>query len=236
MNDRDVRRYERATRVQTFGIQNAADFAAGAKAKTHFDKLDDLLAAVDQAKAGQTPSRVSKATLLDALLLDLKNISRTARSIELTQSGFAAPYRIPDNPAEVALTSHADALLARLEDDAGDSATVTALKTALRAKFIACEMSPDFVADLRADRKAITEANQFNQSEVQDGAGNTELIGELLTQINTEIVQLDAIMYNKYTRQPDKLRAWQSASHLERAPQRAKKPTPPPTPPAPTPT
>lgn len=38
------------------------------------------------------------------------------------------------------------------------------------------------------------------------------------------------VMYNKYTRQPEKLRAWQSASHVERVPQREKKPTPAPTP------
>jgi hypothetical protein len=31
-------------------------------------------------------------------------------------------------------------------------------------------------------------------------------------------------MHNKYTRVPDKLRAWKSASHVERAPQREKKP------------
>lgn len=35
-------------------------------------------------------------------------------------------------------------------------------------------------------------------------------------------------MYNKYTRQPEKLRAWQCASYVERAPQREKKPAPPP--------
>ena len=34
-------------------------------------------------------------------------------------------------------------------------------------------------------------------------------------------------MHNKYARNPDKLRAWDSASHIERAPQRAKKPAPP---------
>jgi len=37
-------------------------------------------------------------------------------------------------------------------------------------------------------------------------------------------------MFNKYTRVPVKLRAWQSASHTERAPQREKKPAPAPTP------
>jgi hypothetical protein len=42
-------------------------------------------------------------------------------------------------------------------------------------------------------------------------------------------------MHNKYSRDHAKLRAWESASHVERAPQREKKPEPP-TPPAPTPT
>jgi hypothetical protein len=33
---------------------------------------------------------------------------------------------------------------------------------------------------------------------------------------------LNAIMHNKYNRDPEKLRAWRSASHLERAPERKK--------------
>jgi len=36
-------------------------------------------------------------------------------------------------------------------------------------------------------------------------------------QANDEVTELDAIMYNKYTRQPEKLRAWQSASHPAKA-------------------
>ena len=42
-------------------------------------------------------------------------------------------------------------------------------------------------------------------------------------------------MHNKYARNPDTLRAWDSASHIERAPKREKKKdtggTPPPAPP-----
>ena len=39
-----------------------------------------------------------------------------------------------------------------------------------------------------------------------------------------EVTQLDAIMNNKYARNPEKLRAWESASHIKRVPKRAKKP------------
>ena len=43
---------------------------------------------------------------------------------------------------------------------------------------------------------------------------------------------LDAIVCNKYNRNAAKLAAWESASHIERAPQREKKPKVP-TPPTP---
>ena len=175
-------------------------------------------------------NRVSKETLLDGMLLDLKNIARTARQIEKTENAFAAPYRIPDNPAESALTPHADSVLGKLEDKPADSAAVKTGKAALRARFLAYELSDHFVANLRTDREAISAANKRNPSEVQEGVGKTKRIDELLGQINDVIAGLDAIIFNKHTRVPEKLRALQSASHVERAPHREKKPATPPTP------
>ena len=56
---------------------------------------------------------------------------------------------------------------------------------------------------------------------------STSAVGRLIHDGMKEVTYLDAITHNKYSRNPDKLRAWQSASHVERAPQREKKPTPP---------
>lgn len=224
MNDRDQRRYDRLTRVQTFGRENAGEFAAGSKAKTHFTAIDGLITQLDDAKVGQQPTRVSKETLLEALTFDFKDIARTARAIALTENGFATPYRIPDNPSEAAILTHADALLARLEDQPDDSAGTKTAKAALRARFIAYEIASDFVEDLRADRKAIGDANKLNQGETQEGVENTALIGLPLVKAGKDVQELDAIVRNKYSRQPGKLRTWQSASRIERAPQREKKP------------
>ena len=58
---------------------------------------------------------------------------------------------------------------------------------------------------------------------MQAGVESTGLIGHLLGQAGNDVTELDAIMHNKYARQPEKLRAWQSASRVERAPQRDKK-------------
>jgi hypothetical protein len=48
-----------------------------------------------------------------------------------------------------------------------------------------------------------------------------------------EIRALNAIMHNKYSRIPEKLRAWRSATHIERAPERPKKNGAPPSAPSP---
>lgn len=55
------------------------------------------------------------------------------------------------------------------------------------------------------------------------GVENAAAIGEILDRAAEDVQQLDAIMHNKYARQPEKLRAWQSASRVERAPQREKR-------------
>ena len=243
MNDRDKLREDRAIRVQTFGSDNTADFAAGSAATALFAAIDGKLAKLVLAKTGQSPDRASKATILDALWLDFKNIAASARTIGKTEpAGFAAPYTVPDDFTEKLITTHADKLLGLLEDnndpvaDGGDTPAQKNAKAALRAKFVALEMDPDFVTDLRADREALRDANKHNQSENQGGVENTEAIHQILLSISGDVDDLDTIMGNKYARQPEKLKAWHAASRVHRAPKREKKtdggttPAPKPTP------
>lgn len=115
-------------------------------------------------------------------------------------------------------------MLQRLEEVAADDTVTKTAKASLGARFVTYDLPQDFVANLRTDRQAITEVNQRNQDEVQGGVENTELIDELLGRASDDVTELDAIMHNKFTRQPEKLRAWQSASRVERGAQREKKP------------
>jgi len=225
MNDRDQRRYDRLTRIQTFGNDNAADFAVGSIAKTHFQDVDGHIAELDDARAGK-PARVSKETIIEALWLDSRPIGRTAKIIGRTENGFAAPYLVPENNSEDAITAHVDNLLKLLKDDdrpvneGGDTPEQKAAKAALRARFIAYELPADFVEDLHADREALREANQHNQSENQGGVEDTARIGIILKAAGLDVEALDTIMLNKYARDGAKLAAWESASRLERAPKR----------------
>ena len=227
MNDRDIRRYDRAKRVVTFGQINDADFAPDSLVRGHFAAITTKIADTDLAKAGQTPDRVSKETLLDAVMLDLQRIAATARSIEKKsgETGFAAAYTVPER-TEITIATQADKVLGLLEDQTHDTAAEKTAKAALRARFVEYELAQTFIQRLRDDRDAIDDANAHNQTEVQDGVENTALIGKLLGEINDEVDFLDTIMGNKYERQPEKLRAWDSASRVERAPVRSKKEKP----------
>jgi hypothetical protein len=82
----------------------------------------------------------------------------------------------------------------------------------------------DFVADLADDIAAIRSADADMQSDDQTGVASTAAVGRLIREGMAEVMQLDAIMNNKYARNPDRMRAWDSASHIDRAPRRAKKP------------
>ena len=230
MNDRDKRRYDMFNRVQTFGDDNGADFAAGSVAKTNFATLDQVITGLDQAKAGQVGNaNTSKETLLNAVRLDIQNITRTAAAIDQDEPGFADKFHPPKAYNPAALLTTADAFLLQLTPQPTDSAAVKTAKTALVAKFVAHEMPAGFVTNLQADRQAITDADSDMESDSEDRIGNTAVISPLIQQGVKAVNTLDAIMHNKYATQPDKLAAWQSASHVERDPQRAK------TPPAPAP-
>ena len=207
MNDHALRRSDRATRVQTFGIANAADFAPSSKAAQLFPALDSVLEKLLGARVGQLRTPVGKPALLAALFADFKDIARTSRAIAIEEPDFSsAAYRFPADYTEATATTHADSLLTLLEGDA-----------ALCAKFIAFEMPADFVADLRADRVALDGSNTGKHSDNLEGVESTAAIETLLGEAQDLITRLDTVMHNKYSRNPDKLLAWKSAARVERA-------------------
>ena len=224
MNDRETRRYEMFGRVLSFGQARTAEFPANSKAAGYFASLAKTVQDLDAAKVaqGDATTTTAKVVLLDALRLDLHNVARTARAIAQDEPGFADHYRLPDTPAQSALMTAADTILQRLQPAAGDSAAAQAAKTALVKKFTDHELPADFVSHLAADRAAIAAAQDTVDSESSTSVGSTSAIGQLIRQGLSTVTYLDAVMHNKYSRQPDQIRAWQAASHTDRAPQREK--------------
>ena len=222
MNDRDILRHQRLDRVSTFGIENHSDLPPGCEAIARFANVATLSGKLNDFKVGQLRGPASLQTRLDALWLDFKDIARTARAIDLDEPGFIGFYRLPGEPTESSIKTHADSLLTRLENAPGDTPALLAEKAALRAKFIGKLIPTDFVEDLRADRDAIDGKNLTNTAVNLKGLESTESISVLLLQGAQEVTRLDAMMQNLYRRNPAKLHAWLAASRVERSPNRKK--------------
>jgi hypothetical protein len=210
MNDNEVRRLSTFNRVLTFGDDYAADFTDLSSAKQHFKALRDIVGQLDKAKVVQRGgSAASKEALIDDLRLDLKNIARTARAIAQDEPGFADAYRVPSGSNQGALLAAGTAILQQLKQDG------------VAAKFIAHELPGTLVADLEADFAAIATAQSAQTKADLTGVESTASVGQLIRAGLKEVKYLNAIMHNKYTRTPDKLRAWLSACHIERTPRRS---------------
>ena len=234
MNDRETRRYDMFGRAKTFGQTNAADFAAGSEATKRFGNVNKIITDLDAAKANQQrDGTTSKAVLMDALRLDVQNVTRTARAMDQDEPGMADKFPPPKSSSDADLVTTADNILGKLAAAPGDSPATQAAKAALVTKFVSHELPAGFVQNLKDDRAAIDSAQDSIESDDEEGVASTAAVGRLIKDGMKEVNYLDAIMHNKYARDTDKLRAWQSASHIERAPQREKKPAPTPTPPPP---
>jgi hypothetical protein len=236
MDDREIRRFDSLDRVNTFRTTIAAEVLPHTVAAKNFDVISEVVNQLRPARTNRTRSaNTSKEVLVQALQLDLQNITRTAIAIALEQPGFADTFRPPANSNEGAITATADAFLAQLAPQTGDSPATLAAKTALVAKFTEHDLNANFVTNLQNDRAAITAENARLETRREDSVGDNALVGPALKRGTDAVKVLDAIMHNRYGSQPDKLAAWLTASHVERDPQREKKKTPTPTPPTPPP-
>jgi hypothetical protein len=224
MNDRDQRRYDALRRAQTFGVEQSGDFPGGSEGSTRFNNIGAVLGNIDAAKAGQAAGvgNASKVTLIDALRIDCRNIRRTATAIAQDEPGFDDDFPASQHNDASVLTT-ADAYLAKLELQPGASAPDKEAHAALVARFLAFELPATFVQDLRQDREAVDAAADQQEGKRQGSVEDTAAIGLHLAEGYKELRYANAIVHNKYSRVPEKLRAWKSAIHIERAPRRANK-------------
>ena len=225
MDDYNILRTQRLTRVETFCTENASDILPGSKIAALVAQLKPVSQKLEEARVSQLRGPVGKKARIEALLVDYKDIARTSRAIGLDEPDFpVAAFRHPATAVETTVTTHADALLLLLEDQPADTPGQKTAKAALRAKFIAYELPADFVEDLRADRDALSACNAAKHSDNQEGVEGTAEIETLLAQAREIITRLDAAFLNKYRSNPAKIAAWKSASRVERVSRKAKTP------------
>ena len=219
MNDKIRVRFEAFERMVAFGRKYAGRFAAGSVALLRFANLGQKVAGLTDQKAKQGHiSATPKSVLIDAVRLDVQNITRTARAIGQEELGFADYFRPPKTDTDGDVLSAADAILLNLVPAPTDSPAVVTEKAARVAKFVAHELPATFVTDLTTARAAVDTAEEGLDESVGGGVNATGAVERLCAEAMVEVKFLDAIMHNKFATEADVLREWMSAHHIERLP------------------
>ena len=181
-------------------------------------------------EAGAT-QKGGKVTAQNALILkldaDLENIAVTAEAIAQDAPGFDDLFARPKhfNPHEVLAT--AEAYLVQLAPQPDDDAATAAAKTARVKQFTDHALPATFVADLQAQVDAIGEVKDTHEVGREQGVKSTAAISHLVRDGRKQVNYLNAIAQNLYKDNPEQLRAWASASHVEHDPShRGRRPRP----------
>lgn len=198
-------------RVVTFGRDNAADFEASSQSASNFAKLASVTEQIAsyQAESGGI-TVTSRSAKLALLRLEMKNIARTAREIDEEEPGLADKFRMPTGSSQAALLASARKMVTELQVEG------------MVAKFVAYEISTTIVDDLETLLKEIADAKEELDSDDVESVENTAALKLAINAGKRLVDKLNAAMHNKYKNQPAKLTAWESASHVERAPHRKK--------------
>ncbi len=217
MNDREIRISQLGTRMNDYGAANSASFPAGSRGRQKFDALAALVLEIDQHGASQAAttgaaqgSTAAKREARNSIRRQMKAIRDVAVALESEQPGISNNFRMPTTNGDEALVNSARAF-------------VTAA-TPLKPLFISNELPSTFLEDLTA---AVTSFEQSITSYNQQRAGRaaaTASLKQALSGVLRLRRELDPIVRNKFRGDTAKLAAWESASHMERDPQRA--PTP----------
>ena len=214
MNDTDGRTHQMLVRSREAFAQSVNDFSEGGAARQLYADLQTTIIEVEQKAAahgaGRSDAKQGTQTLNEAredLLADLSAIREAAKVMGVEEK---FPYPPRNN----------DQLLLQM---AGVYAT-NALP--LKAQLIAHELPPDFLEDLAADKAAFQSTSAERGNAVGDHISARQELDDALARGVELVRKLTGLMKVKYANNAGKLAEWTAATHIERAPKRAK-PKPP---------
>jgi hypothetical protein len=214
MEDKDIRISQLATRMRDFGTAQAASFPAASVGGQKFTELNTLITEIGQSGTQQALTKASAQSSTDAkrelkasIRSQLKTIRNTAVSLESEQPGISRLFRMPVGSGDEVLINTGQAYIEAA--------------TPLKALFMSREMPATFLDDLAASITQLEEKmSQSNQHRANRTAATASLKSALARVLELRR-ELDPIVRNKFRSDPATLAAWESASHLERAPKKA---------------
>jgi hypothetical protein len=224
MQDSAVRHLDRGRRVADFTATHTSFFPAGSRAAALIVNILAMLAAMEAAgakqegaeRAGQeaTEQRRAARTLLLRLM---RAISHTARGMNKLHPGIADLFRMPHGGGDQILINAARAFITEA--------------TPFAAEFTGRGLPANFLTALQDAIDQLVSTIEAQAEARGTLTKATAAIKAAQKQLTDDVNELSPIVRNTFRDDPATLAAWESASHVERAPKKkATKTPPPPTP------
>jgi hypothetical protein len=214
MNINERNRYNMFLTVRQFGSENAADFPAGSIGATQFAEVNTVIDLIGgratEQSGGASETRqgyLNKDTARENAREAMKEISRTARSMEYQFPGISTKFRMPRNRNDQELIA------------AGWAFAEDAVQ--YQNGFVDYGLPTDFIEDLTADLQAFQDSFDVPAAGIGEQVAATAEIGSLVRRGMIAVRVLNGVIKNKYRDNVGKLAAWATASHIERTPKSA---------------
>jgi hypothetical protein len=214
MQKSETRILEMLFRVRQWILSHSAVFPEGSRGHELSQEIDIYAKNLDKNSTTQgihTRGAKEKTALKrkadKALHTKMEGINRTARSMERAVPGSEEKFRLPSN-------KDGQTWLAFGRGFADEAET-------LAEEFVRRGMAPDFIDDLKARILAVEQFRDDRAKESFNRNASTTGVGDAAEKGLDAVREFDAIVRNVYADNPAELAGWESASHVERAPQRA---------------
>lgn len=214
MKKSEIRIVEMLRSVRLHGQQRAGAFPANTRGHELYAEVGTAILNMERFSAEQSVhvhdygEKSAQKNIADAALRELmETLSRTARSMSRSLPGTKEKFRLPTK-------RDGETWLANARGFSTDAVP-------LEEEFVRRGIAPDFVDDLKARILAVEQAGEKQERAWNARITATAGLGEAARLGLAAVRELDTIVRNVYAGNEAELAAWESASHVERAPQRA---------------
>ena len=214
MHKGEIRILEMLVRVRQYILARIAAFPDGSPGHDNYVTVDasiksmERLAAEQAMHAHAVREKTAQKKVADAALRALMEaVSRTARAMSRRFPGVEEKFSLPSR-------KDGQTWLAFGRD-------FVTVAEPLAEEFVGRGMPPDFIDDLKARGLAVQQAVDARARKEAEQIAATAGIGQAAGRGLEAVRELDTIVRNIYRDNEAELAAWESASHVERAPRRA---------------
>jgi hypothetical protein len=228
MKKTEIRILEMLVRVRQWILSHIAAFPEGLRGHELYLTIDTCIKNFDTRSTtqamhsrGAKEKTVLKRGAHEALHTLMEAMSRTARSMKSAVPGAEEKFRLPSS-------KEGQTWLAFARGFADEAVPIA-------DEFVSRGMAPDFIDELKARIHAVEQFRDDREHETHERIASTNGVGGAAEQGFNAVREFDAIVRNIYGDNPAELAAWESVSHVERAPRHAdddeEEPPAPPSPP-----